>query len=77
MLDRLLRKVAGNRGEHGYDPEVMSMRGVFVAAGPAFKRGVTVPAFENVHIYQALAAAHGLQPEPNDGDTAIARRLLQ
>lgn len=77
VLDRLARRLVGGRGEHGYDPEAMSMRGVFVAAGPAFKRGVTVPPFENVHIYEALAAAHGLQPEPNDGDAAVARRLLR
>ena len=26
-------------GQHGYDPALMSMRGVFVAAGPAFRQG--------------------------------------
>ena len=35
----------------------MSMHGIFVAAGPAFRQGVTVPAFENVHIYNALAGS--------------------
>lgn len=64
-------------GQHGYDPAAMSMRGVFVAAGPAFKRGVTVPAFENVHIYNALAQILGVAPAPNDGDPAIARALLR
>ena len=47
------------RGSHGYDPALESMHGMFVAAGPAFKQGVAVPAFENVHIYNALAAALG------------------
>lgn len=63
-------------GTHGYDPEVRNMHGLFVAAGPSFRRGVVVPPFENVHIYYALAAALNLQPAPNGGDPAIARRLL-
>jgi predicted AlkP superfamily pyrophosphatase or phosphodiesterase len=67
----------GVGGEHGYDPSVArSMHGLFVAAGPAFRRGVTVAPFENVHIYDALAAALQLPPVPNDGDPAVARRLL-
>ena len=64
-------------GLHGYDPAAMSMRGLFVAAGPAFRRGVTVPAFENVHIYNALAHILAVTPAPNDGDPAIARSLLR
>lgn len=63
-------------GQHGYDPAVMSMRGLFVAAGPAFGQGVTVPAFENVHVYNALAQILGVPPAPNDGDPAVARLLL-
>lgn len=77
LADRIARGQSGPRGEHGYDPEARSMRGIFVAAGPVFKVGVTVPAFENVHVYHALAAALGLTPAPNDGDPAIARRLLR
>jgi hypothetical protein len=53
------------------------MRGIFIAAGPAFKRGVTVPAFENVNAYDVLASALGVKPEPNDGDMAIARTVLR
>ena len=64
-------------GLHGYDPELLSMRGVFVAAGPAFRRGVRVPAFENVHIYNALAQILRVPPAANDGDPAVARSLLR
>jgi predicted AlkP superfamily pyrophosphatase or phosphodiesterase len=66
-----------NGGQHGYDPSLVSMRGIFIAAGPAFKQGATVPAFENVHIYNAMAMVLGLTPSPNDGDPQIARRLLR
>jgi len=53
------------------------MQGIFVAAGPAFKVKATVPAFENVHVYDALAAVLGLTPAPNDGDPAVGRSLLR
>jgi predicted AlkP superfamily pyrophosphatase or phosphodiesterase len=66
-----------DRGAHGYDPKFKSMRGIFVAAGPAFKQGATVRAFENIHIYDALAQVLGVTPAPNDGDAAIARTLLK
>jgi len=73
----LARRVSGEGGQHGYDPMLMSMRGIFVAAGPAFKRGATVPALENVHIYHALAQMLRLTPAKNDGDPAVARSLLR
>jgi hypothetical protein len=53
------------------------MRGIFVATGPAFKTGVAVPPFENVHIYDALAEVLGVTPAPNDGDPRVARSLLR
>ena len=73
----LARRVSGNGGQHGYDPMLMSMRGIFVAAGPAFTRGATVPALENVHLYNALAQILRLTPAKNDGDPAVARSLLR
>ena len=70
-------KITGQRGTHGYDPQLMSMRAVFIAAGPAFTRGVTVAPFENVSIYNVLARILGVTPAPNDGDPSVARRLLR
>jgi hypothetical protein len=72
------RGQTGPRGEHGYDPhDAISMRGIFVAAGPSFKSGVQLPAFENIHVYDALAAALGVTPARNDGDPAVARSMLK
>ena len=70
------RPVLKSGGAHGYDPRALSMHGLFVAAGPAFRRGVTVPPFENVHIYNALAAALQVTPAANDGDYTVANELL-
>jgi len=50
---------------------------VFAAAGPAFKQGATVPAFENVHIYNTLARVLGVTPAPNDGGADVATSLLR
>jgi len=78
LQQRIARGLVGPRGEHGYSPqEAPSMRGIFVAAGPAFKSGVVLPAFENVHIYDALAQVLGVTPVMNDGDPAVARTMLR
>jgi len=70
-------KISGGRGNHGYDPDVMSMRGIFIAAGPAFRAGDTVDAFRNIHIYNALAMALRVAPARNDGNMAVATSLLR
>lgn len=77
VADVLAGRLRPAGGVHGYDPTLMSMRGIFAAAGPAFRRGATVPAFENVHIYNALARALGVTPARNDGDPAVAQSLLR
>lgn len=61
----------GTRGSHGYDPASPSMGALFVADGPSFRDGVTLPAFDNVHVYPMLARLIGLQPLPGDGDPAV------
>jgi predicted AlkP superfamily pyrophosphatase or phosphodiesterase len=71
-------KRSADGGQHGYDPRLRSMHGIFVAAGPAFRDdGGAVPAFENVHVYNALAMALGIRPSPSDGDPTVARRVLR
>jgi predicted AlkP superfamily pyrophosphatase or phosphodiesterase len=71
------RTVGGQRGTHGYDPQLMSMRAFFVAAGPAFKRGGTVDPFESVSLYNVFAKILGLSPPPNDGDPSVVGALLR
>jgi len=76
--ERVAKGQTGVRGEHGYDPgEATSMRGIFIASGPSFKSGVVLPAFENIHIYDALARALGVTPARNDGDPAVADSMLR
>jgi hypothetical protein len=77
LKELIARAARATGGQHGYDPRNRSMHALFVAAGPAFKQGVTVRPFENVHIYNALAEILGVPPVRNDGDPAIARRLMR
>jgi hypothetical protein len=74
----IARGPRGSIGIHGYDPaEAVSMRGIFVASGPAFKSGVTLPPFENVNIYATLSEVLGVKAGANDGDPQVARSLLR
>jgi predicted AlkP superfamily pyrophosphatase or phosphodiesterase len=77
---RLAKELQGGElpgGNHGFDPKHKSMHGLFVAGGPHFKRGLTVPAFENVHLYEMLCRILGVEPAPNDGDANVTSALLR
>ena len=63
-------------GNHGYDPAATGMHGVFIAAGPSFRRGVRVPAFRNVHVYPLLMEVLGLPAAVGDGDLAVVAGML-
>lgn len=65
------------RGEHGFDPQHPAMRAVFVASGPSFRHGATIPAFDNVDVYPLLAHLLGIQPAPNDGTLDTAGQALR
>lgn len=64
-------------GAHGYDNQLPSMRAIFIARGPAFKRGTVVEAFPNVDVYDIMTSVLGLVPAKNDGDGKTARAVLR
>lgn len=68
--EAIARRPNRTRGSHGYDPALPSMRALFVAHGPAFRRGAVLPAFDNVHVYPLLARLLGVREAPNDGSIA-------
>ena len=53
-------------GAHGYDPINKSMHGIFIAHGPAFKNGLTVGSFSNIHTYELIASILEIEPIEND-----------
>ena len=58
-------------GSHGYDNRAPEMRALFIAHGPAFHPGATLPSFENVAVNPLLRRLLGLPPDPAmDGKAA-------
>jgi hypothetical protein len=63
-------------GNHGFDDTLSTMRAIFIAHGPAFRRGITVPPFRNIHLYPLLAEVLGVTPAPTDGSLDSVRGVL-
>jgi predicted AlkP superfamily pyrophosphatase or phosphodiesterase len=66
-----------NGGNHGFDPALPSMHGIFIAAGPDFSQGTTTPPVANVHLYDLMAHVLGLTPAKNDGSLDSVRAVLK
>jgi predicted AlkP superfamily pyrophosphatase or phosphodiesterase len=64
-------------GNHGFDIADPEMEAIFIANGPAFRRGVTLPTFDNVSVYPLIAQLAGVRPEANDGDIADVAAALR
>ena len=64
------------KGEHGYDPDTPGVAALFVATGPAFRRG-KLRRFDNVDVYPLLRDLLGLPPAAGiDGTDAPFRGVL-
>jgi predicted AlkP superfamily pyrophosphatase or phosphodiesterase len=64
-------------GNHGYDNMAPEMAALFIAHGPAFARGRTLPSFINVDVEPLLRDLIGLPPKPGiDGTDAPFRDVL-
>ena len=64
-------------GAHGFDNQLASMGGIFIARGPAFRSGLTVDSFQNIHVYNLMARILNLEPAPNDGELDSVRIVLR
>lgn len=71
------RAGAPNPGNHGFHPDLASMRALFLAQGPAFREGLRVDPFENIHLYHLMTEILGLTPAPNDGDATVTQPFLR
>ena len=76
-LQRRDAESSHDRGAHGYDPRLPSMRAVFVAHGPAFARGLELAPFDNVDLHPLLARLLGLELAPGDGDPRTLEPALR
>ena len=62
---------------HGYDPYFLSIHGIFLAYGPAFKDGLIVPTFQNIHIYELIANVLSIAPAVTDGSLDSVSAMLE
>ncbi len=65
-----------NSGNHGFDNALASMRAIFIARGPHFRRGAVVPPLENIHLYELMCHVLGVRPAPNDGRLSAVAHVL-
>lgn len=64
-------------GDHGFDNAEPLMRALFVAHGPAFRVGATVPEFPNVDVYPLMMHLLGLPAAKNDGSYDAVKDMLK
>ena len=64
----MLKKDFTLRGMHGYDPQLSNMHGIFYAVGANIKRGIQIPAFENIHIYPLICRILNISPYDDKED---------
>ena len=56
-----------NGGNHGYYSSYESMRGIFLARGPGFKKGFKGPGFSSIHLYELMCYLLKIEPTDNSG----------
>jgi len=73
-----LAKYSGQveKGNHGWDPASPNMGALFIATGPAFRKGQVIEDVDNIHLYNFLCRTLGIKPAPNDGDDRLADAVL-
>ncbi|MEO5890251.1 MAG: ectonucleotide pyrophosphatase/phosphodiesterase [Ferruginibacter sp.] len=71
-------KIKSNPGAHGFDPAIPDMHATFYCWGPAFKKHLVIPSFENIHIYPVMTKILGLKYDHKiDGTGVIADKILK
>ncbi|XP_003221658.2 glycerophosphocholine cholinephosphodiesterase ENPP6 isoform X1 [Anolis carolinensis] len=68
---------AWQNGWHGYDNELMDMRGFFLAFGPDFKTNFRAAPIRAVDVYNVMCKVAGIQPLPNNGSWSRAECMLE
>ncbi|XP_076468088.1 bis(5'-adenosyl)-triphosphatase ENPP4-like isoform X2 [Babylonia areolata] len=64
------------KGNHGYSNDLPSMKPIFFARGPDFRKGVNLPSIRSVDIYPLLCRLLHVHPAPNNGSVANTDRFV-
>lgn len=77
-LARMKTGTDGVLGEHGFAPAYRDLHGIFYAWGPAFRPGVTIGSFENIHVYPAMCEILGLPvPSEVEGSLEVLKEVMK
>ena len=63
-------------GGHGWDPDLPSMAGIFVGAGPSFKKSSITQRLQNVDLLNIMATILDISTPPNDGYSPYPKNIL-
>ncbi len=65
-------------GEHGFSTAYKDMHAIFYANGPAFKSGLKIETFQNIHVYPLICKILDLPaPENIDGRLEVLEPILR
>lgn len=62
-------------GAHGYDPALRDMSAIFLAAGPAIRKGGRIDHVRNIDIAPTIAAILGVRPAPTVEGRVVPKLL--
>lgn len=65
-----------NKGDHGFDNEVMDMKAFFRVVGPDFRKNASVDALDMVDLYPLMCHLLGIKPEIHDGNFNNTKAML-
>ncbi|XP_053258503.1 glycerophosphocholine cholinephosphodiesterase ENPP6 [Podarcis raffonei] len=71
------KRDAWQNGWHGYDNELVDMRGFFLAYGPDFKSNFRAAPIRSVDVYNVMCKVAGIQPLPNNGSWSRVQCMLK
>ncbi|GMS79676.1 hypothetical protein PENTCL1PPCAC_1851, partial [Pristionchus entomophagus] len=63
-------------GQHGWDNMDPTMEAIFFAVGPSIRSNITLPPFQNIHLYNLFADLMEIPAAPNDGMSGVLDDLL-
>jgi len=62
-------------GQHGFDPELKDMHGIFIGSGYRIKQS-KLDIFENIEIYPLLCHLLNISPEKNDAKDILFQQMI-
>jgi hypothetical protein len=63
-------------GQHGFDPELKDMHGIFIASGYRVKK-TKLNYFENIEVYTLLCHLLNIQAEKNDAKDILFQQIIE